>query len=481
MRHFALGIAAALWGTTALAQATPEGAAELTTLFQTYLGATPGVVTVAPEGDAYGVKLDFAPLLAKLPAGEVEAAITPMTFTLTDNGDDTWDMAQDQAFDLQFKVPGQMDMSLHIANLTGEGTFDEALQAFSTSSTRFTDMAVTEVMTDPTMGGTTNVAYSVASGQYETTAAPAAAGGVDSTMSYALDGLSETFSLPPMGEGAPPMEVTLRAESYTGTGTTEGLRPDAIYKLVAFFVANPSEAAIKAQQDGLKAILTEGIPLFDHAASVGTATAISAETPMGPMALDSMEVEVEANGIVDAGLFREAFTLTGLELPAGLVPEWAVPLVPSDLSIDIKATRFNLAAPVKLLLSALDMTKEPPLPPELEGELLAALLPEGVVDVTLAPGGVSAPVYELGYEGMISAGPMTPMPTGKATVTLTGMAEINAALQAAPPEMAQQAGPMLAMAEGMAKPGAEGELVWDIEMTAEGALTVNGMNMMGGQ
>ena len=34
--------------------------------------------------------------------------------------------------------------------------------------------------------------------------------------------------MPPMGEGAPPTEITLRAESYTGTGTAEGMRPDAI-------------------------------------------------------------------------------------------------------------------------------------------------------------------------------------------------------------------------------------------------------------
>ena len=60
-------------------------------------------------------------------------------------------------------------------------------------------------------------------------------------------------------------------------------------------------------------------------------------------------------------------------------------------------------------------------------------------------------------------------------------AEINAALAAAPEEVAMQAGPMLAIAEGMAKPGDNGALVWEVEMTAEGALMVNGTNMMGGQ
>ncbi|MBP6738186.1 MAG: hypothetical protein KA139_12165 [Rhodobacteraceae bacterium] len=480
MRHFAFGLVAALWGTTALAQATPEGAAELTSLFQTYLGATPGVVTVAPEGEVYGVKLDFAPLLAKLPDAGAEASITPITFTLSDNGDDTWDMEQDQAFDLQVKVPGQMDLSVHIANLSGEGTFDEAIGAFTTSSTSFTDLVMNQKTTDPVMGENT-VNYTIASGSYESTSEAGAAGGIDTASTYAMEGLTEVFSMPPMGEGAPPTEITLRAESYTGTGTAEGMRPDAIYKLLAFFVANPSEAAIAAQQGELKTILTDGLPLFDHLISTSTATAISVETPMGPAALSSAAITVEANGVVEAGLFREAFDLKGLELPAGLVPEWAVPLVPSDLSLDIKATRFNLLAPAKLILSALDLTKEPSLPPETEAQLLGALLPEGVVDVTLAPGGAKAPVYALTYEAAMSAGPMMPMPVGTAKLTLTGMAEINAALAAAPEDVAMQAGPMLAMAEGMAKPGDNGALVWEVEMTAEGALMVNGTNMMGAQ
>lgn len=479
MRHFSLGLAAALWGTSALAQATPEGAAELTALLQTYLGAVPGVVTVAPEGESYGVKLDFAPLLAKLPEAGAEASISPLVFSLTDNGDDTWEMTQDQSFDLQLNVPGQLDLSLHVANIAGEGIFDESLATFASSSTRFTDMALSETVADPTLGDT-KVSYAIASGQYETAAEAGAAGGVDSTMTYALEGISEVFTLPAMTEGAPAGEVTVRVESYTGNGSTEGLRPDAIYKLIAFFVANPSEAAIAAQQDGLKAIISDGLPLVDHLISTGTATAMSAETPLGPMSLETAEIEVELNGIVEEGLFREAFSLGGLQLPAGLVPEWAAPLVPSDLSVDMTVSRFNLLAPAKLLLAALDLTKDPALAPEAEEQLLAALLPEGVVDLSLAPGGVTAPVFTLDYEAEVTAGPMAPLPTGSATLSLTGMAEINAALQAAPPEISGQAAPMLAMAEGMAKPGAEGELVWEIEMTPEGGLLVNGMDMMGG-
>jgi hypothetical protein len=73
---------------------------------------------------------------------------------------------------------------------------------------------------------------------------------------------------------------------------------------------------------------------------------------------------------------------------------------------------------------------------------------------------------------------------GKATVTMTGMEAVMAALQAAPPEVGGQMVPMLGMAQGMASPGDAGALVWEIDASTPGTLLVNGtdlMAMMGGQ
>lgn len=462
---------------SALAEATDAGATALTGVLQTYLGAADGVVSVAVAEDAYDVTLDFAPLIAAIPDADVQASITPVVFQLTDNGDGTWEMTQDQAFDMALKVPGQLDMAIKLGKWAGTGTFDVALQAFTTSSSQFTDIAVTETMTDAIMGET-KVAYTIASGSYESTAKAAAAGGVDVAATYALTGLSESFSMPGMAEGEPAMDIALTAETYTADATLDGMRPDAVYKLVAFLVANPSEAAISAQQDGFKSILRDGVPLFDHMATTGTITAISVATPMGQFGMNEAGVTIEANGIVADGLLREAFTLTGLTLPAGLVPDWATSLVPSSLSLDFKLSRFNLAAPVALILDTVDFVTGPADPAAFEGQLMMALMPDGVVDVTLAPGSITAPIYTLGYEGMMSAG-MAAMPAGKARVTLKGMAEVQAALAAAPPEIGGQAAPMLAMAEGMAKPGDDGAVLWEVEMTAEGGLLVNGVDLMG--
>ena len=98
-------------------------------------------------------------------------------------------------------------------------------------------------------------------------------------------------------------------------------------------------------------------------------------------------------------------------------------------------------------------------------------------------GAISSDIYDLTYEGAMTAGPGG-MPVGKATVTMTGMDAVIAALQTAPPEVGGQMAPMLGMAQGMAKPGDGGALIWEIDASTPGTLLVNGvdmMAMMGGQ
>lgn len=452
------------------ADATEEGATALTAVLQTYLGATDGVVTVEPDGEAYAVTLDFAPLIAKAPTGTT-ASVTPIEFSLADNGDGTWKMVQDQAVTVSLMAPGQAEFTASIGSLTGSGVFDTTLGAFSSSSTKASDIAVTQKVTDPELGQT-DVAYTVKSLSYESTAKAATAGGVDSSASYSLEGLSETFTLPQMG-----MPLTLTAELTTGTSEISGLRPDAFYKLIAFFVANPDQAAIALHQDDLKTIVGAGIPLFDHLVSDSTTTALNVETPMGPASVANLSFQVELNGIVSAGLFREAISFDGLTLPPAVVPEWAVDLVPQSMSLDVAASKFDLAAPAKMLLNILDLTKpDTATTPEQDAALLAALLPEGVVAVKLAPGGIKAPIYEVTYEGEMTAGPATG-PSAKATVTASGMTAVKQALTKVPEDVGMQIAPVLGMAEGLAKPGENGALVWELEATPEGAMTVNGLDL----
>lgn len=465
-------------GASAFAEATDEGAARLAGVFQTYLGATDGVVLVEVDGDAYTVTLDVALLAGMAVDAGGSASMTPIVMTLNDNGDGTWQVSQDQSLSMAFAVPGQVDFKQDYGSMSFEGVFDEALMSFTTATGEMSDIKTVQKITDPTAGEmTTETTF--ASATFETTGTLGAAGGVDGTFSVTATGYSGGFVTPEQ-EGMPSMPFAYTIESLSQTGQMTGLRPDAFYKALAWVVAHPTPEAMEADKAGMKAILSDGIPLFGAMTADMTASNIALNTPMGEVGIAEAGMLIEANGIVADGRVREAISVSGVTLPAGLVPEWAVPILPQKVSFDFEVTDFDAAAAAKVALGLFDLPAGAEPDEAFEANLLAALMPNKTVTIAMNPGGITGDGYALTYEGSILAGPEMTVPTGKALITLTGIEKLQAALDAAPDDIKGQAMMGMGMAQGMAKPGANGELVWEIDASTPGSLSVNGVPMMGG-
>ena len=467
-----------LSGTAAFSAATEDGAARLVEVFQTYLGATEGVVSVEVDGDDYILTLDAAPLAAMAAEAGGSASLTPLVMTVTDNGDGTWGVVQDQSFSLAVAIPGEMELKEDIGSLTSEGVFDEALMTFSSAKGEMSDIKVVQKISQPGMEDVA-VEATIASGTFEMTGVAGATGGVDGTFDVTMTGFNETF-LTAAQEGMPAMPITVTADSIGQIGKMEGLRPDAFYRTLAWFVAHPTTGAKEADKAAFKAILQEGMPFFGKVAADMTLTNVVATTPMGEFGIEEAKVTVEANGLVADGKFREAFALTGLTLPTGVIPEWAVPILPQKISIDFQVTDFDAAAAATVALGLFDLPAGAEPDAAFQSNLLAALMPNKTVTIGLNPGGVSGDGYELTYEGTMVAGPEMPMPTGKALITLTGIDKLQAALDAAPDDIKGQAMMGVGMAQGMAKTDENGALVWEIDASTPGSLSVNGTQMMGG-
>lgn len=474
-----LTCAMALWSSTALAEATDEGAAALLATFQTYLGTTEGVVAVAVDGDAYNVTFDATPLMANIP-GEagLTASVSKIDMIVTDNGDGTWDYAVDQPATIAYEVPGVMTSSTEYGQILLTGTFDEELGDSSEYHLEMNNVVSDQTQVDPTMGEMV-IKMTQAAMTMDGTAEVGDAG-VNSQFTSTATGLAYDLAFPG-GEGAPPMAFTATVAEGSATGGITGYQPQGLYGLLAFFVAHPDPALIDADKPALKTALEAAMPLFENLAMTGAYKDIAVTTPMGPVGLAEMGVTIDMNGAVADGKFREAFSLKGLTLPEGVLPPFAAPLVPSDLAIDVTASRFDLAAAAGLGLGLLDLPTGGTPPADFDAQMMGAILPEGVVDITLAPGETNSPAYRLTYEGAVTVGPAMPMPVGKARIGLTGIDAIGAALQASPPEMGMaEMAPMLEMAKMLAQPGVDGELIWEIESTEAGGLLINGQDMMGG-
>ncbi len=136
--------------TSALAAAaSPEEATRLVGVFQTYLGKEPGVVTVTPAGEAYDVKIDLAPLIAKIKQPNFSAEISPFVMKLTDQGGGKWLVTQDSPLSYSAKVPGQLDMTVKVGAMKSSAVFDQNVSAFTSSTYDIADFAIDETITTP--------------------------------------------------------------------------------------------------------------------------------------------------------------------------------------------------------------------------------------------------------------------------------------------------------------------------------------------
>jgi hypothetical protein len=457
-------------------EATPQGAARLTETLQTYLGRSPGVVTVTAEGAGYAVRLDPTPVLSALQDGAGSLRMTPLVADLTNRGDGTWDVVMDQAFSLSLEVAGEVtgpsSFEVAVEKIRMTGVFDESLRSMRRSVTDMAGLSVVQITALPDQGEATS-RQAVATLRVETDAA-AGGGGVDLTTATAMTGLSQVQTLP-LEQGGAPLELRSTAARYQADGVVRGLRTAAVLDTLAWLVAHPSAGEIVAGQEELRGHLTAALPLMDGATSTSEVVFLELDSPVGTFALSRVTTASELSGIVAEGRFRSAGTLEGLELPSEMVPYWATGLVPQSLSLDLSVTGFDLAAPAAILIGTFDLTAPEPLDDAITAPLLAALLPRGGVQLALAPGQLTAPQFELGFGGDLSLGPGT-VPDGKARVTLRGYEDINEALDAAPRQEVEQFRQGLGMAWGLAEKG-DGLLTWDFRLTADGRVMLNGMDM----
>ncbi|NBZ88038.1 hypothetical protein [Stagnihabitans tardus] len=480
MTKYSLALIPLLMASTAIAgPATEEGAAHLTEVFQTYLGSTEGVVSVEIDGEDYAVTLDGSILMAGLAMNGAEFTTSPIEMTLTDNGDGTWGVSQDQAFSIITKDGMGGEGKQDIAKLTMEGVFDESLMIMTSSTGTLEGLKQVQTQTMPD-GSTLTSEMIVEMTTASSTAVAGASGGADGEVKYDSTGISMTMSMP-QGEGMPAMPIAIKAASANYAGKLTGLRSEGILGILAFFVAHPDEAAIKGAKDEAKAAITAALPLWNNILVDGKVSGVTAETPVGPVALDEVTFTVDLNGAVTEGKFREAFSVSGLTLPPGLVPDWAAPILPQKVSIDFQATGFDAAAGVTALLGAFDLPEDGMADTTaFDAAVEKGFLPNGTVQVSINPSAITGDGYELTYQGDMTVDIASEMPSGKALVTLTGADKLQAAINGAPEDMKMQAMMGFGMAQGMAKQEGD-KLIWEIDATNPMNPLINGVSMMGGQ
>jgi hypothetical protein len=309
-----------------------------------------------------------------------------------------------------------------------------------------------------------------------------APGIIDATSTYAFTDIKEKISMKPKDPAAVagmPLEFTLSAPSAAYVTEGKGVRMAAVQELLAFFVARPSKDLIIADQAALKDMLKAAVPFFESVKTSGKSENVVVSSAFGQVSMASFDFAASLGGAVKNGNFQESFGVTGLVLPQGILPAWTAELMPQNFKLDFGATDFDLETTLNLILANLDLAKDPPLPADMQMQLLQAVIPSGNVTLAINPSEISSTLYKLALDGSLKAGPAS-MPTGKATIRLTGIDQIQQKLQsaAATDSTAQSIlGPMM-MAKGFGKVEADGSVSWVVESgPTPGSILVNGLDV----
>lgn len=462
----------------ALAEATNEGASRLEGVFQKYLGDAEGVVSVKADGNNYNVTFDIAPLTDKAKMDGSKFEMSKLEFTVQDNGNGKWQVSKQGPLTLLVDVPGTLRLEASADEYTLNGVFDEAIASFSTATTEAKKFTVKEEFTDPKKGGKVNIEYEMLDNKSTSTATANASGGVDFDAKIDMGAVTEKIDIgADPTAGKPAMNLLLAAQSGSAVLKSTGLRSKSILDLVAFFVAHRDKDSIIKDQSDLKQILQAALPVWNTLGGTSEIKNVKVTAPFGEFGVDAFSGSVDMNGVVKDGKFNEKLSLTGLSLPASLVPPWAATMMPKTLNFDVTASGFDLADPASMILATLDLSTPEGLPPDFEMTLMPAFLPTGSATVTFNQTGLANDLYNLKIDGGLDVGPAA-QPTGKAKISLKGLDEIAKVIMAAPPEAGLKgSGAVIIVAKGLAKTEADGTMTWNVESTPDGKILVNGTDV----
>jgi hypothetical protein len=471
-----------------LAAATQEESDRIKAGLQAYLGSEAGVVAVAAQGDDYVITLDMTPYLAMIKTPGFSHKIDPFVLTARPKGNGQWDVSQSGSMAFRWTTPGGWGSASNttvdgkIASQEWTGVFDEASVSFLSSTYAYKGITLNQTMENdqPKMKTSTATAYAGWSGT--TTSVPRGDGSIDSVGSMSLEGVTSASrtELPPemVAAGMPSLDYTLTNTKTDYTTSAKGFRNKAILELLSWFVAHPSRDLILKDQAQLKEKILAALPLWDSLEAGAAMSGTSISSAYGQFGIPEGSFGLSMSGISKTGKFHEAFGLSGLTIPPGLAPPWADGLIPGTIKFDFTIDGVDLEAPTKLFLAQADFSKDPPVPAETGMLFLPAFAPNNTVGLTIKDGEISSSIYSLTYDAAMVVS-LSGLPTGKANIRMTGLEDVLAKVQAAASvdPMAQQAMGGLVAFKGFGKAQADGSMVWAIEVTADGKVMVNGLDV----
>jgi len=466
-KHLMMSAAACLFAASpafAAEEINQAGADKLKQAIEHYIGAKlfeSGVITLSVKDGAYELRIDPKSGLSRLP-GAFAAEVSPFAYRLKPMDDGRYSVTFDQDLNFSYGFDGPQGRMSAIAAVTdckSNGIYDPAMLAFATMTMRCGNYHVTQT------GPDADAEITIKDFGIELTSKAAAAGRVDMHVVETVGSLIEDIK----GKDAKvPMKMLVTADGLSGIVDYHSFVSRPLLDLMAMVVADdtPDRAKVKTALIGL-------LPLWDDARVDAKIENLAVDTQVGTFRIKNFTETVALSGLTNKASGTVGFGYDGIEMP-GIVPGWAQKLVPTNGRIEFGVKDVDADGLTRLAIAKFDPASKPPIPPEAKDEFMKVLLagaPHFLVNPsTLANGGI-----DVKFEGDMS---LLPTQAGKFTISSAGFEELRLAIANSDMPDKEKAALAITFVKGLAKSGADGRLIWEIEFdTAGPKLTVNGQPM----
>jgi hypothetical protein len=460
--------------------ATPEGAAALTQLYKTYIGADPAQsgLSISSEKSDYLVTFDLATLYAPLAKAGVKFDAAKIALKLFAQDDGAWRVERGDMPTIVWHARQNnitSDNAMALSGLNSSVVYDPAIGG--ARSGEFSADKVSLAMHQPNLDQ--NIDAGGLKGNIVGKAGPD--GTYAATLHETIDSIGFAFAADPkiaeprkIAEAKPVMVL-----GKTGAGAVDvqldGWKTQPLLDLKAFTVAHPTPADLAANADALKALLTPIAVSQPSIAEKFASSAISIDGPQGKIGIGKATGAIGVSVKGPASEFEERIAVTGLELPAGMAPAMFRDLIPTAFDVGVKLTGFDLNAAAQEAVADMRVGGDGPLlDKDGNDKVTAKLLGAGPLLIEIPPSTLVAPQINIAFDGVVQYRKGS-KPTGKFTVHMRDFDKTVSALKGLGPDAEQKYVPMFAMAKGLAKTEADGALSWVGELGSDGSMKVNGL------
>lgn len=473
-------LATALTASTVLAtpafaaNISEQGAHDIETSLSRYIGEKAAkAVSVSPDGDRYKMTVDYATLVntfGKLGLTLTKAPIFTQFITPLEDG--LWKLESDQGFEYGTKLTmgGKTFTSdVKFGNAKGSGVFDEALGYLKNYALSGSDLSWhSEDGKQVSDGEVKSIAYNLKGAKSSDSEA-----GVNISGDMKLEGLSNTTTAK---KGFP---VDFTVGEVDGSAAMNNFQVKPFMEILKFAVGRSDSGPLNNEDMGkFKALLENAMPFIGNVTEDFKLHNIAVKTPEGAVTLDNLGYHIDFSGVKKDSEAGIAMSAAGITLPEKVMALPGVKeLVPDEASLAIGINGLDVKDGIEYMLTDMPTTPGKKMTPEENEALRKTFLPDDVVHFDFRDFSAKGAVYDIQANGQMDVDAKDGKDaSGHFLIKARKFDETIKFLQqyAKINPKINQASFVLMLVKGMAKTEADGTLVWDISVSKDKQVTING-------